>query len=167
MKLSPEDKKLMEMMAPGALTRDGFLGVDKRPIGEMIDGDRSSVEGLGLTNERIAARLDEVLRKAIAAMGAPVKIANDLEAVYFESRGRAPCPWGDGNFDKGHVELKNTHTGRKFLISPIGIHMIAAHGFYQGRGSPFHLDPNEITEILLDISKNAQCAGFRARTSKK
>ena len=148
MKLSPKDKKLMELMTPGVLSRDGFLGSDKRPIGEMIDGDRSSVEGLGLANEWIAAKLNEVLQKGIAAMGAPVKIADDLVAVYFESRGRAPCPWGDGSFDKGHVELKNTRTGGKFLISPIGVHMIAAHGFYQGRGSTFHLNPNKITEIL-------------------
>lgn len=147
MKLSPEDKKLMELMAPGALTRDGFLGTDRRSIGEMIDGDRSSVEGLGLTNELLAAKLNEVLQKAMAAMGAPVKIANDLEAVYFESRGRAPCPWGDGNFEKGHVELKNTRTGRKFLISPVGVHMIATHGFYQGRGCPFHINPNKVAEI--------------------
>ena len=66
----------------------------------MID----AVESLGLTHERIAARLGEVMQAALEAFGNPVR----LGAVASDAMGSIPCPWGGcGVFAKGEIELTN------------------------------------------------------------
>ncbi len=40
MKTSPEERRIVERMAPGALCRDGFLGDDLRPVREILEADR-------------------------------------------------------------------------------------------------------------------------------
>ena len=148
MKLSPEDKKLTELMQPGILCRDGFLGTDNRPIGEIIDTDRSSVLGLGVTHQQIAQRLAEILKTAMASLGAPVEVGQGLTAVYRGSRGKIPSPWGDGHFDKGEVEITVEKTRQQLLFTPLSVHLISEHGFYQGRGNRYRLEPAELVSLL-------------------
>ncbi len=149
MKQSPFDRRVTERMAPGVLCRDGFLGSDRRPLGEIIDADASAVERLGTSHERIAARLAEILDAAMVAFGTPVRVGEALTAVHHEAMGRIPSPWPEGRrFAKGEVELTDTRTGRTVRFTPLSVHLVAAHGFYQGRGSPYRLDPAGLCEML-------------------
>ena len=43
MKKSPNEMTLTERMAPGVLSKDGFLGDDDRPLDEIIERDRVSL----------------------------------------------------------------------------------------------------------------------------
>jgi hypothetical protein len=149
MKLSPEYQEITNRMAPGVLTRDGFLGSDHRTLPEILDEDQAAVDRLGLTHERIAAALDRVLQEAMRHYGTPVKVGEDLQAVYVEAMGRIPCPFGDGVMSaKGQVDLTCRRTGQSLSVTPLSIHMIAAHGFYQGRGSDYRVEPSVAAQML-------------------
>ena len=148
MKQSPTDRRVLERMAPGALCRDGFLGSDRRAPWEIVAADSSVVDDLGLTHGEIADRLDDVVAAAMAHMGAPVAVAEHALAVYRESMGRIPSPWpGDGIFPKGDVEL-TTPDGGTLRFTALSIHLIRAHGFYQGRGSPYRLEPAALADLF-------------------
>jgi hypothetical protein len=100
------------------------------------------VEGLGLSHQAIAEKLDEILHAAMEHYGTPVKVGEDLQAVYIEAMGRIPCPFGDAAVrPKGQVDLREISTGREISFTPLSVHMISEHGFYQGRGSAYRVDP--------------------------
>lgn len=149
MKRDPRLQRVLDRMRPGALSRDGFLGADPRPLEEVLDADRSAVAALGLTHDAIAARLQEVFDKARAGLGTPVRIGERLVAVHREAMGRIPCPWGGcGVFPKGEVELTDAATGESVALTALGVHMLGAHGFCQGRGSRYRLEPAALDRLL-------------------
>ena len=149
MKQSPEMRRVTQRMAPGILCRDGFLGSDRRRLEEIIEPDRSALVGLGASHEAIAERLQAVYDKARAGLGTPVAIDERLTAVWREAMGRIPCPWGRcGTFPKGEVELADGETGQSFLLTPLSIHQIAAHGFFQGRGARYRVEPEVACRLL-------------------
>jgi hypothetical protein len=134
-------------MAPGVLCRDGFLGTDRRPLREILEADEHAVAGLGTTHEAIAAKLQGIYDRARAGLGTSVDVGEGLTAVYREAMGRIPCPWGDGSFPKGVVEL-TADDGETVPFTALSVHLISAHGFYQGRGSPFRLEPVVVADLF-------------------
>jgi len=44
--------------------------------------------------------------------------------------------------------LKKMASGENLVWSDLTIHLIEEHGFYQGKGSPYRLDPSEVKRIL-------------------
>jgi len=148
MKEMPAEDALRRKMQPGAISGGGFLGSDARSLQEILDTDAAAIAALGLTHLQVAERLGEIVRAAMAAQGAPAEVAAGLQAVYCEARGRVPCPWSDGMFEKGQVEITDTRTGETLLCTPLSVHMIAAHGFYQGRGSHYRIEPGRLPRML-------------------
>lgn len=148
MKTGPDERAIMARMRPGVLSRDGFLGEDRRPLGEIIDADRSALLRLGLDRGVLAARLQEILTAAMAGMGAPIAIDAHRQATYRESMGRIPCPFGHGAvFPKGEVELTDQRNAEILRFTPLSAHMLAEHGFLQGRGSRYRLDPAALESL--------------------
>ena len=149
MKRSPQVQRIVQRMASGVLSREGFLGTDPRPLEEVLDADRSAVAALGTTHGELAAGLGGILEKARAALGTPVQVGEGLSAVHREAMGRIPCPFGGcGTFPKGEVELAGTATGERLVFTALGVHLVAAHGFCGGRGSRYRLDPGAVARIL-------------------
>jgi hypothetical protein len=147
MKLSPEEQKLLQRMKPGIYSSKGFLGSDTRRPSVIIDTDHSTLEGLGISAEQIAARLREILDQAAGAFGTPVDVGQGATAVFYESMGRIPCPFGDGVYRKGEVQM-TTADGEHFYFTPLSVHMIEKHGFFQGYGSRYRIDPEAIATAL-------------------
>ena len=111
----------------------------------MID----AVASLGLTHERIAARLGEVMQAALEAFGNPVRLGDQLSAVASDAMGSIPCPWGGcGVFAKGEIELTDARSGKTLRVTPLSIHLIQRHGFYQGKGARYRLEPAELARLL-------------------
>jgi len=150
MKQTPDEQRIVQRMAPGVLSRQGFLGGDTRPLGEILATDRAAVERLGTTHAEIARVLREAYEQAVLAFGGQVTLAGGrLRAVWREAMGFIPSPWGDGaRFPKGEVELTDPQTGRTLRYTPLSIHLIANYGFYQGRPSRYRLEPAELVELL-------------------
>lgn len=149
MKQTPQEQAIVARMAAGVLSREGFLGNDTRPVAEIVQTDRAAIEALGLTVERLAERLEDVLRAAMAAMGRDVPVGPGWSARFSEAMGRIPCPWGGcGVFAKGEVELAETPGPAVMRFAPLSVHLVREHGFLQGRGSRYRLEPALLARAL-------------------
>ncbi len=148
-KQSPELNRVERNMRPMCLCQRGFLGYERRKLIEILTEDQGMVNSLGLSHEVIAQRLREITEKASGGWGDPVVVEDKFEVEVHEFRGKIPCPWGHpGLYPKTHIVLKKMETGETLLWSDLAIHLIGEHGFYQGRGSPYRLDPSEVKQIL-------------------
>ncbi len=141
MKESPDERQERERLAPSRFSALGFLGDDRRGLDEIVADDRRALEALGLSAADIAARLRAADEAARAAFGAPVALASGIEACHSEAMGRIPSPFrGDGVFPKGETCV-TWADGRRLRITALGIALIERHGFFQGVGSPFRIEP--------------------------
>lgn len=148
MKLSPELARVQARMAPGVLTLHGFLGTDRRNLADILEADSREVARLGLTHARIADQLQVFLDRARDGLGTEV-VYGDHRLRHHGARGRVPCPWGHpGIYEKGDVHLTRVATGESIIFSELQVHLIREHGFYEGRGSPYRLDPAALKRIL-------------------
>lgn len=155
MKQSPADRKAYENMAPGVLTAAGFLGNDERTLDRIIAEDEEAFLEHGLDFYKVADRLEDLARQGEQGMGEPITIGR-LLVQSGEARGMLPCPWGDGLYHKNAVSVRPADIppeacteGEDMLIySELSIHMLRAHHFCQGRGSPFRLDAAVLKQLL-------------------
>jgi hypothetical protein len=148
MKRSPELQAVVDRMAPGVLSLEGFLGPDPRPLEEILDADDSAVVALGTTHAELAARLEACLETSRAGVESTVTVGGGLTADYAERMGRIPCPWGRcATFQKGEVTLRDASTGKAVRFSALSIHLIAEHGFYGGRGSRYRVEPADLRRL--------------------
>ncbi len=149
MKQIPQERRIVERMAPGVLCLEGFLGEDPRPLSEIIQTDRRTLEKLGLDCLSVARRLEQIHEVAAANLERPVRVGPDLEAAHQSAMGRIPCPWGGcGMWPKGDVRLTDRKTGRTIHFTALSIHLIAKHGFFQGRRHRYRLEPDQIARLL-------------------
>lgn len=148
-KQSPQLDRIQQNMRPMCLCGQGFLGYDPRKLIEILTEDQDTVNSLGLSHEGIAERLRSITEKARDGWGDPVVVEGKFEVEVNEARGRIPCPLGHpGLYPKTHVKLEKLGTGETLIWSDLAIHLIEKHGFYQGRGNPYRLDPPEVKRIL-------------------
>lgn len=120
----------------------GYLADDPRTLVTILTEDERTVKALGLTHQAIAHRLRSLTEAAKQALGGPVVVENLWRVVVQDFRGRLPCPWGHpGLYPKTHVVVERLDTGETLQWTDLSIHLIETHGFYQGLGSPYRLDP--------------------------
>jgi hypothetical protein len=131
-----------------------FLGSDRRRLAEILDDDHESVNGLGLSNEQIASRLEEITHIAKKNLGERFTLEDRYEVRAEEHRGMIPCPWehSQGLFYKSYVELWDKKSGETLIWSDLSIHLIREHGFFQGKGSPFRLEPRVLKRVFWSDS---------------
>lgn len=150
MKLPPDMQKLEEMLRSSKLVAGGFLGSDTRPLPEIIETDMYVVSRSGYTLAEIGDRMNEITRQASDGQGLAVAIDDNLEAVVDDSRGRLVCPWpGEDTFLKRTTTVTRKDTGTQLRWSDLSIHLIQKHGFFQGIGSPYRLDPKVLIETIF------------------
>jgi hypothetical protein len=143
-------QQIDDSMRAGALSLDGFLGSDTRTWDAICRQDHDAVLAAGTTHRDIAAALQRILDRVAGAYGTPIDITPTLRATFHESMGRIACPLGCGVYPKGEVELVCV-TGQQWRFTPLSVHLISEHGFYQGHGSPYRIEPAEIVEVLGDV----------------
>jgi hypothetical protein len=150
MKESPQDKKLNEILRSSKLVAGGFMGTERRDVCEIIDADAAELAGLGLTQEQVAERMQQITNRATSGLGTWVRINEDLEAKVEEARGWLVCPWPHpGRFAKRITSLRSQKTGQSFYWSDLNIHLIGVHGFFEGKGSHFRIEPKKIAQVVL------------------
>ena len=149
MQETPQDKSLEERMGASKFSGEGFLGTDHRPVDEIIADDLRTLERLGIPPEALLAALRRAFEQARAALGGEVEIRHGVTACAHESMGRIPSPFrGDGVFEKGDVVLTEAASGRRIVLTSLGLALIEKHGFFQGRGSRYRIDPAEAAALL-------------------
>lgn len=158
-KLSPHERAVREAMQPGRLTRDGMLGTDKRAISEIIAADAATLDRLGVTTESLVRRMRQISDFARSRLGDPATFENRLEVQAIEDRGSMPCPFQHpGRFPKCVITARDTTTGEQIMWSSLSEHMIEAHGFFEGAGSPFRVEPETAVRVLR-VAEGGATAG--------
>jgi hypothetical protein len=149
MKQSHQDDMTQDRMRPGVITRDGLLGTDRRKLRDILDADDAAVRRLGLTHAALVARMRELRDAGARGLGEPVTVPGRFEVRVDSVRGGLPCPFPhEGLYGKEFVDVRNLRTGERVTFTELNIHLIEAHGFYEGVGSPFRQDPATLARVL-------------------
>jgi len=149
MKQSVQMDRIQEKMRPGVITRDGFLGTDRRNLIDVLIEDEGTVKRLDLDHQDITGRMIELRDAGLHGLGEFIRAEPHFEIRVDSVRGKLPCPFGDpGIFPKTNTTVRNLRLDRELTYTDLNIHMIRAHGFYEGKGSPFRLNPRHLVEIL-------------------
>lgn len=150
MKKSPQLERLEAILRSSRLSARGFLGEDTRSLWEIIDRDTAELTRLGKTQEEVAVRMQEITDTAKRGLGDWVKITDNLRAWASDVRGVIACPWPHPfRTHKTVTTAERPDTGKQIRWSDLSIHLIGEHGFFQGKGSAFRLDPRELVEIIF------------------
>ena len=150
MKESPQNKKLEEILRSSKLVAGGFMGDVKRSVHTIIDSDMGTLSKSGYTAEQVAGRMRQITSMAISGLGTWVEIDKQLRARVDEAKGSQPCPWPHpGRFAKRVTTLKNIEAGKSIAWSDLNIHLIGEHGFFEGRGSHFRIEPESLIGVIF------------------
>lgn len=154
MKQSPNFKDIQDAMKPGSLSGEGFLGDDDRNLSDIIQTDQQAVNRMGLTHQVIARAMRRLTEAAKTGLGKPVEVDGRYEATDDEFMGRLPCPFRDFfKAEKRTTTIRNLATGQVMSWSDLNIHMIEAHGFYEGLGAHYRLDPAVLVDFLGGVGE--------------
>ncbi len=149
-KESPQMQKLEETLRSSKLVAAGFMGSDRRRVTEIIDADSTRVAELGLTNERIAGRMQEITNIAKSGLGTWVKVDDKRQAMVEEAKGAIVCPWPhSGRFAKRVTTVRLIESGEEVHWADLNIHLIAAHSFFEGKGSAFRIEPEDLVKVIF------------------
>lgn len=151
MRQTPELQRIQNLMEPGVISKDGFLGDDRRNLADIIDEDGKLVAGLGITNGEIAEAMEELTKAGRETFGSPVIVKGFLRVTVESSMGKIASPFG-GLYNKENTRVVNTKTGETINWTTLNIHMIRDYGFYQGKGSHFRVEPKDVVRVL-DLKK--------------
>lgn len=150
MKESPQNKKIETMLRSSKLVAGGFMGIDTRSVSEIIDSDINELSKADLTCEQVAGRMQKITDTAKSGLGTWVPINDILQAKTDDARGFIPCPWPhSGRFIKRITTLRHVDTGEAIQWSDLNIHLIGQHGFFQGQGSNFRIEPKKLIEMIF------------------
>lgn len=126
------------------------MGADTRSVAEIIDDDAAEMAKLGFTAKQVASAMRAITETAKAGLGNWVRIDDLRQAVVDEARGFSICPWPHpGRYVKRVTTVERLDTGETIRWSDLNIHLIAAHGFFEGKGSPYRIEPAKLIALIL------------------
>lgn len=148
MKQNPKEKALRDNLEAGKLAKEGFLGDDPRPVDEIVATDLAELGALNLTQQQVAGRMRELTKKGLEGMGGPVEFGG-YTLVVEDYMGWMGCPFRDHRrAAKRITRATAAKGGRQMVWSDMSTHLIEHHGFFQGLGSPYRLEPVELADFL-------------------
>jgi len=149
MKQDPKWAKIQKNMRPGVISIRGFLGGDKRDLIQILDEDHARVEQLHVMHQQIAAKMTAFRDAGMQGLGEFIDVEPHFSVRVDSVRGKLCCPFEDPCLSpKTNVTVRNLAIDQEITYTDLNIHLIAEHGFYQGKGSPFRLEPEELVKIL-------------------
>ncbi len=148
MKQTPQEIKVSANFGSGKITQKGFMGTDTRHIHAIIEEDRRTLYRLNWDENSIADRLQYFIEEGKKGLETIVDL-DDFTVQVVWHRGLMPCPFGEMRLHHKIVGIvRNKKLGKEIKFTQLNVHMIRKHGFFEGRGSPFRLDPEELIEFL-------------------
>lgn len=132
------------------LRAGNYLKDDDRPLKRIMEDDAREVAVLDLDLDLITSRMEKLYEEGRKGLGDPVNVEDTFRVVVREDRGIIACPWFDHFASpKAIVEVENIKTGERLTYSVLALHMIRNHCFFQGKGSPFRIEPAELHDFFL------------------
>ena len=151
MKQTPKEIKIQENMKPGNITRDGFLGNDKRNLNEIIVDDEIKMKKNNINPDKIAERMEYFTKKAFDTYKDEITVDKYFKVSYRSVRGRIISPFKNmKNFPKGEITLTNLKKNITITWTPLNISMIRDYHFFEGKGSKHRLDPQKLNDALYE-----------------
>ena len=151
MKQSIQLSRIQEQMKPGVITLNGFLGTDTRNLIDILIEDDGIVRRSGRTHKAIAERMEFFRKAGLDGLGEFIRVDDAFEVRVDSVRGKLPSPFGGpGMYSKVNTTVRNKALNREVTFTDLHIHFVGDHGFYEGKGSPFRLDPEDLI-ITLDV----------------
>ncbi len=150
MKQTPQELLIRERMQPGVITLSGFLGDDPRALNQIISDDEMTLQNLGVTAQEIAERMEYLTEKSKQVYEGRV-IVDDMYEIETEiTRGKLPCPFLHRGLQRKTITTC-THLSSGITVrwTALNIHMIKEHGFFEGKDSPFRLEPEILVQVLF------------------
>jgi len=154
-----EIEELERRMRPGSFSTVGFLGPNER-LADVLAADAETVAAMGLTFEELAAPLDRLLDEAEQSRGRSAVVDGRFEARVEVFTGFQICPFAvqphssqcteGGGVRHASIDwsVKNRRTGERLRGPGLIVHLIRAHGFFEGIESPHRVDPRTLATVL-------------------
>ncbi|MFH0919472.1 MAG: putative PEP-binding protein [Fibrobacterota bacterium] len=140
---------------PSDRSLSGFLGDDSRAYADIVESDARALASSGIEKGLLLNGLRDTFDRARAALGAEIEVLPGLTVVYHEAKGRVSSPFkNDGAFEKGEAVLTQAGTGERLILSALSLHLMEQHGFFQGRGAYFRVEPLLAADMLRLIDKS-------------
>jgi hypothetical protein len=150
MKQTQQEKEIEMKMQPGVLTLKGFLGSDTRHIHDIIEEDERTLQKIGKSREELAERMRYFTNLAFETYDNSITVDMQFEVEYSSVRGKMVCPFPEpGTYQKGFILFRNIKKNIRLKWTPLSIHMIEKHGFFEGKGSESRLEPELLAEGLF------------------
>lgn len=150
MKKTPKELKIQSRMKPGVITYGGFLGTDKRHYLDIIADDEKKLDSLGKSAEEIADRLEYFQQASFDSFQSSTVVEGKWEVETEVVRGYIACPFvHQGMYRKSYTTIRNLQSNKSFTFTALNIHLIRAHHFFEGKGSHFRLEPEELVKELF------------------
>lgn len=135
-------------MRPGALSTKGFLG-PKESLLDILAADNDLVlNELKKTHQELARHLLVLGRIAVREKEPIVYHGRAFKLKHTAFRGFVQSPFEDGTRANEEVEITNVATGKTLTYSIMVPLMVERYGFYEGKGTPYRVDPVRIVEVL-------------------
>ena len=119
-----------------------------RSIADIVESDLEAFRRARIDPDDAAAFLQRLRDLGQKGLGEPTGVGESLVVTVGDARGVLPCPFHDGSFHKNSIEAVDERSGARVVYSDLSIHLLAAHRFCQGTGSPFRLDPETLASMM-------------------
>lgn len=145
-------------MRPGRFSQTGFLG-PAESLQQVLESDARTLEELGLSADLLADRLGGLLAAALDSPDSATTIGPCRIRIqgykgpqicpFAPQPHENPCPGpGDRRLASIDWSITNLHTGVQLSGPGLIVHLIAAHGFFEGSESPYRVPPRRLAELL-------------------
>lgn len=148
--------ELEKSMRPNGLSSAGFLG-EKDQLLDVMAGDNDFVVSKGLNHQEIGLQLRVLAALALKSDTFTYKGVN-YRAKLQVTRGFQDSPFKDGTQGNTDVELTHIDNDTTLKYSILVPLMVERYGFYEGKGTPYRVDPKRILKVLsfLDTEQATQ-----------
>lgn len=140
--------ELETRMRPNRDSMAGFLGENESLL-KVLAEDNDFVRGLGLTHQKIAAPLMYAREHVYKGFGNEFTyhgVQYRIDLVTY--RGMQFSPFEDETGTASDMTITNLGTGDKLNCSALLPDMIERYGFYEGKKTPYRLEPSDVIRVF-------------------
>ena len=145
-------------MRPGSTSElgsdEGFLGPDESLLDVLAADNKYVVDELGLTHQLLAKHL-HALGSVGFWQGQHQKSGSEFlyhgrryRVTVKSTRGFQLSPFLDGTKSGSNVTVHNLDNGKALEYALLVPYMIERYGFYEGKGTPYRVEPQSVVELL-------------------
>jgi hypothetical protein len=145
-------------MRPGRFSQVGFLGADESLV-DVLAMDTKTLAGMSLTASVLAEGLAALLEPVVASGRSSARVGH-YKIVVHRYKGFQICPFAsdphrsqcqDGwgvHYASIDWRIRNVRTGQELAGPGLIVHLVGAHGFFEGLRSTYRVGPQALAQLL-------------------